>query len=299
MTPRTVVIAGASGFIGRYFQRRFASEGWHVRTVGRHGSADAQWNDDGGITKALDGAELLVNLAGRTVNCRYNERNRREILESRVQTTRSLGLALSRCAAPPRTWINASTGTIYRHADDGAQSEESGQLGSGFSVSVARAWEEELALASTPRTRKIPLRIAIVLGDRGGVMGPFRHLARLGLGGHMGPGTQKFSWIHVEDLFRSVLFVHDRPELAGPINAASPFPVSNRELMSRVRRSLGVPFGMPTPAWLLEMGAVLIRTETELVLKSRWVEPRKLLDAGFTFRYPALAEALSAIGSAR
>ena len=296
---RTVVIAGASGFIGRYFQRRFASEGWHVRTVGRHGSADAQWNDDGGIAGVLDGAELLVNLAGRTVNCRYNERNRREILDSRVLTTRSLGVALSLCDEPPKTWINASTGTIYRHAEDRPQSEESGQLGSGFSVSVARAWEEELAAAVVPRTRKVPLRIAIVLGDRGGVMGPFRNLSCVGLGGHMGPGTQKFSWIHVEDLFRSVLFVHDRPDLTGPINAASPFPVSNRELMSLVRRSLGVPFGMPTPAWLLEMGAVMIRTETELVLKSRWVEPKKLMDAGFDFQHPSLAEALNAIAGAR
>lgn len=299
MTPRTVVIAGASGFIGRHFQRRFAAEGWDVRTIGRDGSADVQWNDDGGIARVLDGAELLVNLAGRTVNCRYSERNRREILDSRVLTTRSLGVALSRCDEPPRTWINASTGTVYRHAEDRPQSEESGELGHGFSVSVARAWEDELTLAPTPRTRKIPLRIAIVLGDRGGVMGPFRHLARLGLGGHMGPGTQKFSWIHVEDLFRSVLFVHDRPELSGPINAASPYPVENRELMSVVRRSLGVLFGVPTPAWLLELGAILIRTETELVLKSRWVEPKKLVDAGFAFRYPALAEALNAIGGAR
>ncbi|WP_426007480.1 TIGR01777 family oxidoreductase [Paenarthrobacter sp. NyZ202] len=295
MVTPTVVVAGASGFIGRYFRRRFAAEGWQVRTIGRDTSADAQWNDDGGIAKALNGAELLVNLAGRTVNCRYNERNRREILDSRVQTTRSLGVALSRCDEPQRTWINASTGTIYRHAEDRPQSEIAGELGSGFSVSVARAWEDELAAASTPLTRQIPLRIAIVLGRDGGVMGPFRNLARLGLGGHMGRGTQKFSWIHVEDLFHSVLFLHERPELSGPVNAASPYAVDNRELMSLVRRSLGVPFGVPTPAWLLGMGAVIIRTETELVLKSRWVEPRKLVEAGFAFQYPALADALNAI----
>ncbi|MET4540268.1 uncharacterized protein (TIGR01777 family) [Arthrobacter bambusae] len=298
MMPRTVVIAGATGFIGSYFKRRFLEEGWQVRTVGRDASADAQWNDDGAITKVLDGAELLVNLAGRSVNCRYDERHRREILDSRVLTTRILGGAVAACAEPPRTWINSSTGTIYRHAEDGPQSESSGELGSGFSVDVARVWEDELAAADVPLTRKVPLRIAIVLGA-GGVMVPLRNLARLGLGGPMGPGTQKFSWIHVEDLLRAVLFVHDHAELTGPVNAASPYPVDNRELMSLVRQSLGVPFGVPTPAWLLEAGAVLIRTQTELVLKSRWVEPRKLLDAGFAFEHPTLAGALNEIAATR
>ncbi|MCT9871511.1 TIGR01777 family oxidoreductase [Paenarthrobacter aurescens] len=295
MKQRTVAIAGANGFIGSYFRQRFLDEGWQVRTIGRDASADAHWNDDGAITKALNGAELLVNLAGRSVNCRYDERHRREILESRVLTTRTLARAMAACAEPPRTWINSSTGTIYRHAEDDPQSEASGELGSGFSVDVARAWEDELAAADVPGTRKVPLRIAIVLGPGGGVMGPLRNLARLGLGGHMGPGTQKFSWIHVEDLFRVVLFVHGHGELTGPVNAASPHPVDNRELMSLVRRSLGVPFGIPTPAWLLEAGAVLIRTQTELVLKSRWVEPRKLLDAGFAFEHPSLAGALNEI----
>ena len=294
---RTVVIAGATGFIGSHLQRRFPEKGWQVRTVGRDASADAHWNDDGAIAKALDGAELLVNLAGRSVNCRYNERHRREILDSRVVTTRALGRAMAVCAEPPRTWINSSTGTIYRHAEDRPQSESSGELGSGFSVDVARAWEDELAAAVVPETRKVPLRIAIVLGTGGGVMSPFRNLARLGLGGHMGPGTQKFSWIHVEDLYRTVSFVHERPELTGPVNAASPYPVDNRELMALVRRSFGVPFGVPTPSWMLEAGSVLIRTQTELVLKSRWVEPRKLLDAGFAFEYPSLAGALNEIAA--
>lgn len=298
MNPRTVVIAGATGFIGSYFKQRFLEEGWQVRTVGRDASADAQWNDDGAVTRALDGAKLLVNLAGRSVNCRYNERHRREILDSRVLTTQTLGRAVAACAEPPRTWINSSTGTIYRHAEDRPQSEVSGELGSGFSVDVARAWEDELAAAVVPDTRKVPLRIAIVLGT-GGVMSPLRNLARLGLGGHMGSGTQKFSWIHVEDLFRVVLFVHEHSELSGPVNAATPDPVDNRELMAMVRRSLGVPFGIPTPAWLLEAGAVLIRTQTELVLKSRWVAPRKLLDAGFAFEHPSLAGALNDIAKGK
>ena len=293
--PRTVVLAGATGFIGSYFKHRFVAEGWQVRTVGRDASSDALWNDDGAIAKVLNGAELLVNLAGRSVNCRYNDRNRQEIVDSRVLTTRVLGRAVARCADPPGTWINASTGTIYRHAEDRSQSEGAGVLGSGFSVDVARAWEGELAAANVPGTRKVPLRIAIVLGPGGGVMTPLRNLARLGLGGYMGPGTQKFSWIHVEDLFRAVVFVHGQPALTGPVNAATPYAVDNRELMSLVRQSMGVPFGIPTPAWLLEAGALLIRTQTELVLKSRWVEPRKLVDAGFSFTHPGLAGALNAI----
>lgn len=298
MSPQSVVIAGATGFIGGYFKQRFIAEGWQVRTVGRDASADAHWNDDGAITKALDGADLLVNLAGRSVNCRYDERHRREILDSRVLTTRTLGRAIAACAEPPMTWINSSTGTIYRHAEDHPQSEVSGELGSGFSVDVARAWEDELAAAVVPATRKVPLRIAIVLGA-GGVMSPLRNLARFGLGGPMGPGNQKFSWIHVEDLFRTVMFVHAHAELTGPVNAATPYPVDNHELMSLVRQSMGVPFGIPTPAWLLEAGAVLIRTQTELVLKSRWVEPRKLLNAGFAFEHPTLTGALNDIANGK
>ncbi|WP_426998118.1 TIGR01777 family oxidoreductase [Pseudarthrobacter sp. N5] len=290
-----VVVAGASGFIGTYFRHRFEQDGWTVRTIGRAASNDATWNDDAGITRALDGAELLVNLAGRSVSCRYNARNKAEILRSRVETTAALGRAVSRCSAPPATWLNASTGTIYRHAQDMPQSEFDGELGTGFSVDVARAWEDELETADTPRTRKIPLRISIVLGPGGGVMMPFANLARLGLGGHMGAGTQKFSWVHMEDLYRAAVLLHMRTDITGPVNVASPDVVDNRELMRLVRRAYGARLGIPTPAWLLAVGAVLIRTESELVLKSRWVQPQKLLDAGFLFRQPELGRALMKI----
>jgi uncharacterized protein (TIGR01777 family) len=296
---KTVVLAGASGFIGGYFRTRFGQDGWQVRTIGRTGAgtgADtACWGDDAGITRAIDGADLLVNLAGRSVNCRYNERNKAQILGSRVSTTAELGRAVGRCSAPPATWLNASTGTIYRHAEDAPQSEQDGELGEGFSVSVARDWESALAASETPLTRKVPLRISIVLGPGAGVMRPLANLARLGLGGPMGSGRQKFSWVHVEDLYRSALFVHQRTDITGPVNVASPDVVDNRELMRLVRRAHGAPLGLTTPAWLLELGAVLIRTETELVLKSRWVEPRKLLAAGFIFRHPELGSALKDI----
>jgi uncharacterized protein (TIGR01777 family) len=300
---RTVVLAGASGFIGRYFRARFEKDGWTVRTIGRRGSKgapSAAWGDDDvRLARVLDGAELLVNLAGRSVSCRYNDRNKAAILESRLSTTAALGRAIALCRQPPSTWLNASTGTIYRNAVDRPQSERDGEPGTGFSVDVARAWEAELDAAVTPGTRKIPMRIAIVLGRGGGALRPFANLARLGLGGRMGPGSQKFSWIHVEDLYRCVRFLHARTDITGPVNVASPDVVTNRELMRMVRRAFGARFGIPTPAWLLRLGAVLIRTETELVLKSRWVQPEKLLDAGFVYSQPELGRALQQIAKAR
>ena len=298
---KTVVLAGASGFIGRYVRSRFEQDGWDVRTIGRKGAggSSASWNDDDALTRVLNGADLVVNLAGRSVSCRYSARNRTSILESRVRTTEALGRAIAGCQEPPSTWLNASTGTIYRDARDRPQAENDGEPGTGFSVDVARAWETALDAAATPKTRKIPLRISIVLGPGGGALRPLANLARLGLGGHMGDGNQKFSWIHVEDLYRCMRFLHARTDITGPVNVASPDVVSNHELMRLVRRAYGKRFGLPTPAWLLHAGAVLIRTETELVLKSRWVLPQKLLSAGFIYRQPELGGALQQVAKGR
>jgi uncharacterized protein (TIGR01777 family) len=296
-TTKTVVLAGASGFIGRYVRARFRQDGWTVRTIGRKasGSNAARWNDDDALTRVLDGADLVVNLAGRSVSCRYSARNKASILESRVRTTEALGRAIARCHQPPSTWLNASTGTIYRDARDRPQSEADGERGTGFSVEVASAWEAALEAAATPGTRKVPLRIAIVLGPGGGALRPVSLLARLGLGGHMGDGNQKFSWIHVEDLYRCMRFLHKRRDITGPVNVASPDVVSNHELMRLVRRAYRARFGMPTPAWLLRAGAVLVRTETELVLKSRWVLPQRLLSEGFIYRHAELGGALQQV----
>ena len=291
-----VTIAGASGFIGTHLVRRFTEAGVDVRTIGRAGPA--VWGDTQGIADALDGADLLVNLAGRSVNCRYNKRNADAIFSSRVDTTEELGRALALCrtggGTPPPVWINSSTGTIYRHATDRPQAEDDGELGTGFSVSVARAWERAQADADVPDVRKVALRISIVLGP-GSVMTPLTVLARTGLGGPMGTGAQKFSWVHLEDLFRAVVFIADTPSLSGPVNVAAPQVVTNADLMAAVRERLRIPAGLPTPAWLLHAGGRIIRTEAELVLKSRWVSPRKLLDAGFRFTYPTLGPALDDI----
>jgi uncharacterized protein (TIGR01777 family) len=297
MSPlRTAVIAGASGYIGQHLGRALAADGVRVRTIGRRPDADARWTDEAGLTAVLEGTDLLVNLAGRSVSCRYSKRNADAILASRTETTAALGRALARTDDPPALWVNASTGTIYRDARDRPQDEATGELGSGFSVAVARAWEGELAAAPTA-VRKVALRMAIVLGSGGGALNPFVNLARLGFGGPMGSGQQVFSWVHVDDVVRAIGHLAADPAIAGPVNVAAPDPVTNAELMAAVRARLGWRYGLPLPAGVLELGARVIRTETELVLKSRWVHPGVLLGSGFEFAHPRLAEALNAIAA--
>lgn len=291
---KKVVLAGGTGFIGQYFQQSFEQLGYYVFIISRQ-QGHITWEDRTGIGHALDGAELLINLAGKSVNCRYNDSNKKEITESRTRTTRILGEAVLQCSKPPALWINASTATIYRHAEDKPMTEQSGELGTGFSVEVAKAWEEAFFSYELPHTRQAALRIAIVLGPGGGVLTPYIYLTRFGLGGKQGPGNQKFSFIHVEDLFRIVQYIQSRKDLIGVFNASAPYPVTNRELMHEMRKAMGVPVGIPTPKWMLEMGAIVIRTETELILKSRWVVPERLLEEGFEFKYPTIQSTLNAV----
>jgi len=314
-----VVIAGASGFIGQFLARAFILDGATVRFIGRHGR-DASWGDSSGIVRALEGADLLVNLAGKSVNCRYTAANRAEILRSRVDTTRELAAAVRACERPPALWINSSTATIYRHAEDRAMTETSGELGEGFSVDVATAWEREFFEGELPKTRRIALRMAIVLGD-GSALLPLIRLVGFGLGGaqldghwfstaarrangtfhrfRARGGRQKFSWIHIADVLGVIRFLRGHPEISGIVNASAPTPSDNRTFMAVLRRVLGVPFGLPAPRWMLEIGTFVIRTETELVLKSRWVIPERLVDAGYEFAYPELEPALRQIVEGR
>ncbi len=309
MTDR-IVIAGASGFIGTYLARAVRVEGAVVSTIGRTG--DATWGDTPAITRLLDGSELLINLAGKSVNCRYTPKNRAEILRSRVETTRELSDAVLACASPPPLWINSSTATIYRHAEDRPMTESTGELGEGFSVEVAKAWERELFAADLPSTRRVALRMAVVLGD-GSALTPLVRLARLGLGGPQfdGPwigtrekreagafhlhrrsrGHQMFSWIHIDDVLGIIRFLRDH-ELDGAINASSPHPVDGTQLMATLRRIVGAPFGIPAPRFALEAGTLVLRSESELLLKSRWVLPERLLEAGYVFGYTDVEAAI-------
>lgn len=289
-----IVLAGGTGFVGQYFDKRFRELDYDVKIISRQ-SPHISWDNEEEIRAALDGAMMLINLAGKSVDCRYNAKNKQEILRSRVQTTNTLGHALSACKNPPSTWFNASTATIYRHAEDRAMTEEDGEIGAGFSVYVAKEWEKACFAFELPHTRQIALRIAIVLGSHGGVITPFKNLVKYGLGGVQGSGDQMFSWLHIEDLFKIVLFLSEREDLSGVFNCSSPHPVTNRELMAHLRDIMQVKIGLPSPKWLLEMGARFINTETELVLKSRWVIPERLEKAGFTFKYDTLDKALEQI----
>jgi hypothetical protein len=309
-----IVIAGASGFIGQRLVQAFRDEGADVRTIGRTG--DAVWGNTLRIRELVDGADMVVNMAGKSVNCRYYARNRAEIHRSRVDTTRELAEAIRSAEHPPPLWINSSTATIYRHAEDRPQTESTGELGEGFSVSIATAWEQALFDGELPGTRRVALRMAIVFGD-GSALVPLIRLAQAGLGGpqYDGPwfataarrragtfhedrhthGRQKFSWVHLDDVVGSIRFIRDHEEIDGVVNVSSPNPTDNRTMMHTLREAVGRRFGLPTWRWMLEVGSVAIRTETELVLKSRWVVPERLLAAGYEFRYPTLRGALAAV----
>jgi NAD dependent epimerase/dehydratase family enzyme len=313
------VIAGASGFIGRYLVDAFRDSGSTVLTIGRRG-ADAHWGDAEGIARMVEGAALVVNLAGKSVNCRYGPANRAEILSSRVETTRQIGAAIQASAKPPALWINSSTATIYRHAEDRPMTELTGEIGEGFSVSIARAWEEALFAPDLPKTRRVALRTAIVLGN-GSALIPLIRLAQFGFGGpqldgrwfstrarrdagtfhefRARGGRQKFSWVHLADVFGVIEFLRDRSELSGVINVSAPNPTDNVTFMRTLRQIVGAPVGLPSPRWMLELGSFAIRTETELVLKSRWVIPERLTQAGYEFRYPQLEPALRQIMEGR
>ncbi|WP_167046876.1 TIGR01777 family oxidoreductase [Salinibacterium sp. ZJ454] len=302
MTAGRVVIAGASGFIGRYLADRFRADGDTVITVGRSGG-DVTWGDTAALEAAVDGADLLINLAGKSVNCRYTLKNKKRIMASRVLTTGELGRAIKAVATPPALWLNASTATIYRHADDRPMTEDTAEIGTGFSVNIATAWEREFFAHDRAGCRQVAMRLAIVLGD-GSALAPMLALVRLGLGGpQVGGATpnggQRFSWIHIDDVYRGIRFIQQHDQLSGPVNLSAPEAVTNRQLMTTLRRVLGMSFGLPAYRWMLEIGAWLMRTETELLLKSRWVQPARLTEAGFRFAHPALEDAVREIVAGR
>ena len=298
---RRIILAGGSGYLGKILAGHFTKLGWEVVVLTRHtyGKTNVLFWDGatvGDWAAALEDSEAVVNLAGRTVNCRYTPKHQREIYDSRVVPTRTLGAAIGRCVRPPRVWVNLSSATIYRHALDRPMDEETGEVGSGFSVDVCEKWEQALAQSATPRTRKIALRTAIVLGPgEGGAFAALHRLVRLGLGGTLGSGKQFVSWVHALDFARVTEWVVEREEMIGPLNCASPHPVSNADFMRALREVSHRSIGLPATRWMLEIGAFFLRTETELLLKSRRVVPGRLLAAGYKFEFPGLRGALQDI----
>jgi uncharacterized protein len=297
-----IVIPGGSGQVGTILARAFRDDDHDVVVLSRHPAARpwrvVAWDGAtlGNWQREIDGCDVVINLAGRSVNCRYTAANREEILQSRVLSTHIVGQAIATAAHKPRVWLQASTATIYAHRYDSPNDEHSGILGGDepgapgswrFSIDVARAWERAFDEAITPHTRKIALRSAMTLSpDRGGVFDALAGLARRGLGGRAGHGRQFMSWIHEHDFVQAMRFLIERSDISGVVNIASPNPVPNEEFMSVLRNACGAAIGLPATRWMLELGAIVMQTETELILKSRRVVPARLLEHGFTFSYP-------------
>lgn len=298
-----VVIPGGSGQVGTILAHDFAASGDDVVVLSRGAAAGAGWRvvpwdgrTLGDWAAEIDGADVVINLAGRSVNCRYHTKNRREIMDSRLDSTRIIGRAIAQAARPPAIWLQASTATIYAHRFDAPNDEATGILGGNepdapdtwrFSIEVATAWEWACDEAVTPGRRKVLMRSAMVMSpDRGGIFDTLYRLVRRGLGGPAASGRQYVSWVHDRDFITAVRFLIARNDLAGPVNIASPNPIPYAEFMRILRRAAGVPIGLPATRWMLEIGAFLMRTDTELLLKSRRVVPGRLLAAGFGFAFP-------------
>lgn len=302
-----VVIPGGSGQVGTILARALHRDGHDVVVLSRRRDVQpwrvVRWDgatlDD--WKREIDGCDVVVNLTGRSVNCRYTAANRQEILQSRVLSTRVVGQAIAAATCRPRVWLQASTATIYAHRYDRPNDEYSGILGGHerdapgtwrFSIDVARAWERAFEEAVVNGTRKVSLRSAMTLSpDPGGVFDTLLGLVRHGLGGSAGDGRQFMSWVHHEDFIAAVRWLIERDDIEGAVNIAAPYPLPNAEFMRVLREACGVPLGLPAKKWMLEIGAVFMRTETELILKSRRVVPARLLEHGFKFKYPCWPDA--------
>jgi uncharacterized protein (TIGR01777 family) len=300
MKYQKIILAGGNGYLGTILAEYYKPLAKEIIILSRHPkSADGNvktlvWDGraEGDWVKELEGADLLVNLCGKNVNCRYTPKNKQEILDSRIVPTRLLGEVTGNLKNPPKLWINAASATIYRHAEDRPQDEYTGEIGEGFSVNICTAWEKLFLSFETPGTRKVALRIGIVFGRSDAVFPRLLNLVKMGFGGKQGNGRQYVSWIHEQDLACITNWLLEHPEMNGAINAVSPNPVQNAEQMRIIRKAYGMPFGLQAPSWLLEIGSLFIGTETELILKSRWVLPKRLLDAGYVFKYQGMNEAV-------
>ncbi|MFF7949459.1 TIGR01777 family oxidoreductase [Streptomyces griseorubiginosus] len=294
------VLPGGTGQVGTVLDRALTAAGHEVTVLTRRPTRPHHLAWDG-VTlgrwaEAIDGSDVVINLAGRSVSCRYTAENLRAMMDSRVDSARVVGEAVAAAARPPRVWLQMSTATIYAHRFDAAQDETTGVIGGSeagvpdywaHSVEIAMNWERAQTEAPTPATRKVALRAAMVMSpDRGGVFDVLSRLVRLGLGGPVAGGAQYVSWIHAEDLVRAVDFLIARDDLSGPVNLASPGPLPHRDFMRALRTAWGVPAGLPATRWMAELGAFALRSDTELLLKSRRVTPGRLRMAGFTFEHP-------------
>jgi uncharacterized protein len=301
METKKMIIAGGSGFLGQtiidsfqdyeivVLSRKTKLQTHRVRYIEWDGKTIGNW------VKYLENANVVINFTGRSVDCRYTKKNKKEILESRINATAIIGKAIQNSSHPPELWVNAASATIYRHALDRNMDEETGEFGEGFSVDVCKKWESTFNKLETPLTRKVILRIAMVLGKNGGVLPVMVRLVRLGLGGKQGKGNQYMSWIHELDFVSILKWIIEKEKINGAYNCSSPYPVTNEDFMRLLRKACKIPVGIPLSKWMLEIGAILINTETELILKSRRVVPASLINTGFQFKYAEASSAINAL----
>ncbi|MGY3212281.1 TIGR01777 family oxidoreductase [Mucilaginibacter sp. HD30] len=303
MRYKRIILAGGNGYMGGVFadhykdladeviilSRQAKNSKDNIRTLVWDGKTEGAWVNE------LEGAELLINLCGKNVNCRYTKKNKAEIFTSRLLPTALLGKVIAKLANPPKLWINMSSATIYRHAEDRPQNEETGEIGYGFSIDVCKSWEKTFFDTYTPHTRKIALRMGIVLGGADGAFPRLLNLVKLGMGGRQGSGEQYISWVHEQDAVACTEFLLTHDDITGAVNCTAPQPVKNKDFMSALRKAWGIPFGLPAPAWLLQIGLAIIGSEMELILKSRWVISKRLKDAGYQFQFNEVEYAIGDI----
>ncbi len=292
---KKIIIAGGTGFLGQVLKTHFTKQNYTVLILSRQPKSENEiyWNGSelGDWTKHLENADALINLSGKSVDCRYTDKNKKAIYNSRIDTTNLLGLAVNLCDNPPKYWFNSSTATIYKGSLDTPNTEQNGIIGDDFSMNIAKSWEQTFNAITTPKTKKVILRTSIVLGKNAGAIIPLKQLTRFGLGGKQASGQQKVSWIHEDDFTSAIQFLMEQ-KLEGVFNLCVPQPTDNKTLMQSLRHVLKVPFGISHPLWLLKLGAFFIGTETELVTKSRNVLPEKLLQYGFIFKFENIKTAL-------
>lgn len=285
-----IIIAAGTGFLGKNLEKYFTEKGNQVYILTRNPKRKNEifWNAKtlGDWKNLLENADVLINLTGKSVDCRYTEKNKKKIYSSRIDSTKILQQAIDHCTNKPKIWLNASSATIYVHSETHLNTEENGIIGDDFSMNICKSWEKEFFKAKTENVRKVALRTSIVLGNNGGAFTKLKMITKFGLGGKQGRGNQNVSWIHIDDFCKAVEYIINDENISGEINVTAPKPLSNMVFMEKLRNQMKVPFGLNAPVWQLEIASLFLKTETELLLKSRNVYPEKLLQNGFLFSFP-------------